>query len=149
MEGELYAPLRNEALQRFEANTLTSGIFFNDGSGKFTFHSFPRIVQATPIYAIATVDFDDDGDLDLAVVGNSFSPQPETGHYDGGVGLVLRNNNGSGQFAPLSPADSGFLVPGDAKSLHAVDLNQDGQDDFAIGVNNGEMQAFLRRLQQK
>lgn len=40
---------------------------------------------------------------------------------DGGVGVILRNK-GRGMFEAIPPARSGFVVPGDAKSLDLSDL---------------------------
>jgi hypothetical protein len=88
-------------------------------------------------------DLERDGDLDLCAVGNSFSPQPETGHMDGGVGVILRNT-GRGLFEAISPAESGLVIPGDAKSLNLIDLNHDGRPDLVAGINNGNVMAFLR-----
>lgn len=141
--SELYAPPRLGKATRFEANTLESGVFLNDGTGKFSFRPLPRLAQAAPIYGIVCTDLDGDKDTDLAVVGNSFSPQPETGHYDGGVGIILQND-GRGGFDPMSPDRSGFIVPGDAKSLHLTDLDRDGRPDFVAAMNDGEVRAFLR-----
>ncbi|NIP97616.1 MAG: VCBS repeat-containing protein [Akkermansiaceae bacterium] len=139
---ELYAASRLTAARRFEANTLESGLFVNDGKGRFSFRPLPRLAQAAPIFGAAFTDLDRDGDPDLCVVGNSHSPQPETGHMDGGVGLILRND-GKGNFEPIPPSRSGFVVPGDAKALQVTDLNRDGWPDMVVGINNGEVQGFL------
>jgi hypothetical protein len=141
--AELYPRKRLGAATRHEANTLQSGIFMNSGTGTFTFRPFPRLAQVAPIFAMVFSDLERDGDLDLCAVGNSFSPQPETGHMDGGVGLILRNN-GDGSFETISPAESGLVIPGDAKSLSLIDLNLDGHPDLVAGINNGEIMAFLR-----
>jgi len=141
--AELYPEQRLAAATRHEANTLQSGIFVNDGTGSFTFRPLPRLAQAAPIFAMAFSDLEGDGDLDLCAVGNSFSPQPETGHMDGGVGLILRNTGG-GLFEAIPPSESGLVIPGDAKSLHLIDLNRDGRPDLVAGINNGEVMAFLR-----
>ena len=37
------------------------------------------------------------------------------------------------------------MVPGDAKSASAVDLNGDGKPDLAVTVNNGATMAFLNQ----
>ena len=119
------------------------GIFVNGGTGKFTFRPLPRLAQAAPIFAMVFSDLERDGDLALCAVGNSFSPQAETGHMDGGVGLILRNTGG-GFFEAISPSESGLVIPGDAKSLNLIDLNRDGRPDLVAGINNGEVMAFLR-----
>ena len=141
--AELYPRQRLGAATRHEASTLQSGLFMNNGTGTFTFRPLPRLAQAAPIFAMAFNDLDRDADLDLCVVGNSFSPQPETGHMDGGVGLVLRNE-GDGAFEAIPPAESGLVIPGDAKSLSLIDLDLDGHPDLVAGINNGEIMAFLR-----
>jgi hypothetical protein len=63
---------------------------------------------------------------------------------DGGVSLLLAGN-GDGTFTPVSPSDSGMVVPGDAKSTTVVDLNADGLPDVVVGVNDGELSAWQRR----
>ncbi|MCP4731772.1 MAG: hypothetical protein GY872_17015 [Roseibacillus sp.] len=141
--AELYPKQRLGAATRHEANTLQSGIFVNDGTGRFTFRPLPRLAQAAPIFAMVFSDLESDGDLDLCAVGNSFSPQPETGHMDGGVGMILRNIGG-GFFEAIPPAESGFVIAGDAKSLNLIDLNRDGRPDLVAGINDGEVKAFLR-----
>tara|TARA_B100000945_G_C19964556_1_gene404674 strand:+ start:66 stop:272 length:207 start_codon:yes stop_codon:yes gene_type:complete len=62
---------------------------------------------------------------------------------DGGVGLILRNM-GDGSFKAIPPAESGLVIPGDAKSLSLIDLNLDGHPDLVAGINSGEIMAFLR-----
>ena len=46
-------------------------------------------------------------------------------------------------FTPVWPRESGIEVPGDAKSLSAVDLNNDGREDFVVGVNNSHPEIFV------
>ncbi len=140
----IYSEERIEKARRFEANTLTSGIFFNDGKGVFRFDPLPRLAQAFPVYGIALHDVDGDGHSDIYLIGNSHSPQRETGNMDGGVSLLLRGN-GSGRLSPVWPNKSGLVVAGDAKGLALTDLNGDGKQDIVVTLNNGELRAFERR----
>ena len=91
-------------------------------------------------------DFDGDGRADLMLVGNSYAPVPETGRFDGGVGWLLRGD-GAGGFTPVPPAESGFIVPGDARALAVVDFNQDGWPDVFVTRNNDLPLTFLNRGQ--
>jgi hypothetical protein len=142
--GTLYGDDRLAGALKLSAHELRSGVLINDGKGDFEFRPFPRAVQIAPINAVQPLDVDSDGDLDLVAVGNSFAPQPETGHFDGGVGWVLIND-GKGEFSPMWPNDSGFVVPGDARSLAVVDLDLDGDgDDLVIGINDGAVMTFNR-----
>lgn len=126
---------------KVEANDLRSGVLINDGSARFTFQPLPSIAQVAPAYGAALADVDADGRLDLYLAQNSYSPQRETGHMDGGVSLLLLGQ-GDGTFTPVWPSDSGLVVPRDAKSLSSADVNDDGWPDWVVGVNNGPLRAF-------
>ena len=138
---EIYTPQHLESSLRLEANELMSGILLNDGAGRFSFQPLPRIAQTAPAFGSALADIDSDGSLDLYIVQNFYTPQLETGRMSGGLSLLLRGN-GDGTFAPVSPSESGLLVPEDAKSLAVADTNDDGRLDFIIGINNGPVRVF-------
>jgi hypothetical protein len=61
-----------------------------------------------------------------------------------GLSLLLRGH-GDGTFEPVPFEKSGLIVPQDAKSLGATDLNGDGRVDFVVGVNNDQLQFFENR----
>lgn len=146
--SEIYEPKILNESKRWEANTLESGVFINDG-GKFTFKPFPRLAQIAPGFGIVAGDFDGDSNADLYAVQNFYSPQAETGRMAGGVSVLLKGN-GDGTFAAVAPRESGLYVGGDAKSLTTVDLNGDGQLDLVAGVNDDFLVAFeqSRRTQK-
>ncbi len=116
---DLFEPEHLARVRRLEASELASGIFRQSRDGTFRFEPLPRIAQLAPINAIVADDLDGDGKLDLLCVGNSFAPEPSTGRFDGGLGLLLKGD-GRGGFTPLSPAQSGIVVPGDARSVVAI-----------------------------
>jgi hypothetical protein len=141
---EIYSAERLEAAAQFSANTLESGVFLNDGRGRFAFRPLPRLAQAAPGFGAAHHDGNADGLVDLYMVQNSYSSQPAIGRMDGGMSLFLQGD-GRGGFSPTPPETSGLVVPADAKSLAATDLNGDGWCDFVVGVNNFRALAFERR----
>jgi hypothetical protein len=94
-----------------------------------------------PAFGVAVEDVDADGNADVYLVHNFYSPAPETGRMDGGLSVLLKGD-GKGTFTPVWPDASGLVVPGDAKSLTVTDLNGDQRPDFVVGVNNGEVLAF-------
>lgn len=141
---EIYAPARLQAAQRLVINELASGLLLNDGKGRFTFRPLPRLAQTSAVFGLSFGDFDADGHQDLALAQNFHSPQPETGRFAGGLGLVLRGN-GDGAFTPLRLDQSGFLLPGDAKALALVDLNRDARPDLVATRNLSTPQIFLNR----
>jgi len=132
------------AARRFAATELRSGVLLGRPDGTYRFEALPRIAQIAPIFGLAAGDFDGDGRADIYGVQNSFSPMPSIGRFDGGLSQLLRGD-GRGGFTPVPPAESGLVVPGDAKGLAVVDIDQDGWPDFFITRNNSTTLAFRNR----
>ncbi|RCT53985.1 VCBS repeat-containing protein [Winogradskyella sp. KYW1333] len=74
-----------------EVNNLKTILLINEGDFKFEIKDLPKEIQFTPIYAIATSDFDKDGDLDILLGGNLNGVMPEFGRYDASYGNYLEN----------------------------------------------------------
>jgi hypothetical protein len=130
------------AAQKFAVTELRSGVFLSQADGTYRFTPLPRLAQIAPVHGIAAGDFDGDGRADIVLVGNSYAPVPETGRFDGGLGWLLRGD-GTGNFAPMPSDESGFVVPGDARALVVLDLNEDGWPDAFVTRNNNVALTFL------
>jgi len=138
---EIVGQAKLDAATRLSATELQSGIFLSQPDGTYKFESLPRLAQIAPLNGIAIGDFDGDGFLDIYAVQNSYAPTPAVGRFDGGVSQLLRGD-GQGHFTAVSAADSGLVVPGDAKALATTDLNGDGWADFVVTRNNDTILAF-------
>ncbi len=142
---EIYSQNGLDDADRFEANSLESGLLINTGQSEgipqFEFRPLPRVVQASPVFGSALVDVNGDGHLDLYVVQNFHGPQRETGNMDGGVSLLLMGD-GQGQFTPVWPDQSGMVIGKDATALTVTDLDGDARPDFAVAINDQVAQAF-------
>lgn len=108
---------------------------------KFEFVPLPRLAQISPSFGVVANDFNIDGNVDIFLAQNFYTPQWETGRMDSGVGLLLAGD-GDGTFKPISPSESGLVIAGDAKSAVLDDINADGRPDLVVGVNNGELSAW-------
>jgi enediyne biosynthesis protein E4 len=117
---------------KLTATELASGVFLQRPDGTFKFAPLPRAAQIASVNAIIACDFDGDGRLDLLCVGNDFSPEPSTGRFDGGVGVLLRGD-GHGVFSAVPAAESGLLVSGEARG--AVVLAQPGAKLPTVAVS--------------
>jgi hypothetical protein len=142
--SEIFGDDKLAAARRFEATELRSGVLLSQPDGTHRFEPLPRIAQIAPIFGLAAGDLDGDGKADLYAVQNSYSPIPSIGRFDGGLSQFLRGD-GRGGFTPVVPAESGLVVPRDAKGLAVLDLDQDGWPDFFISRNNASSMSFQNR----
>jgi enediyne biosynthesis protein E4 len=131
-----------EAL-RLEAVHFESGLLMNDGHGRFAWRSIPRLAQSSPGFGVVATEIDGDGRVDIQMVQNLYSREPETGLWRGGIGVTLIG--GQTGFHLAEADQTGLVVAGDAKGLTVADLNLDGWPDFAITQNNGPLLAFQNR----
>ncbi|NIP95104.1 MAG: CRTAC1 family protein, partial [Akkermansiaceae bacterium] len=136
-------PVIKDALE-FSATTLASGVFLNDGGGKFDFRELPRLAQIAPSFGVVISELDGDGIPDLYLAQNFYNPQPETGRMSGGVSQMLRGR-GDGSFEPVGADSSGLIVGEDAKAACVADLNGDAWPDLLVGSNNGPVRSFINR----
>ena len=126
---------------KLEVNTLKSGIFLNDGQGRFTFRPLPNEAQSSSMFGLSFAEVDGDGVLDLYAVQNFSQPQFETPPFRGGLSVLLKGD-GKGGFLEIPHSQSGLTVPTDGRGLAQADLDGDGHPEFLVGVNNGELRAF-------
>lgn len=131
----------NKALSH-GANYLSNSVLINDGTGKFEVKELPRLAQLTPSFGVTVQDFNGDGNADILMNQNFYPNQIETGPNNNSVGLFLEGN-GKGDFTEVWPAESGFFVPEDSRSLAVADLNNDNWPDLVVGINDGPMKFFL------
>jgi len=142
--GEILGEAKLAAAQRFAATELRSGVFLSQPDGRFRFEPLPFMAQISPWQGVVAGDFDHDGKADLYAVQNSYAPSPVVGRFDGGLSQLLRGD-GLGHFVPVPPAESGLLVPGDAKAVVVLDLDNDGRPDFLVSRNNDTTLAYRNK----
>ncbi|MCH2059837.1 MAG: FG-GAP-like repeat-containing protein [Verrucomicrobiales bacterium] len=145
---QIYTQPQLKSAREYSANTLASGIFLNDGSGKFQFKALPRLAQLAPSFGIIINDLDGDTIPDLYLAQNFYSPQPETGRMSGGLSTMLRGR-GDGSFDALWPRESGLLVPEDATATCLADLDGDNWPDILVASNNGPLRSFINQSRSR
>ena len=106
----------------FDANNLETSIFINKGNFEFEKISLPQEVQFSPVYAINTSDFDNDGDKDIVMGGNLFNVKPEVGIYDASYGIYLENIDGK-KFN-FHPGGKGFFLKGEIRDILMINDSQ-------------------------
>lgn len=136
-----------ESSKQFRANNMDSSVLINDGNGNFELRPLPRLAQISPGFGIVLRDIDLDGNADCYIVQNNYHITTEQGRLDGGLSTLLRGTGKSDEpFEVVWPHESGLEVPGDARSLAAVDVNLDGWEDFVVGINDSDPQIFVNEL---
>ncbi|REG90659.1 VCBS repeat-containing protein [Algoriphagus antarcticus] len=112
----------------------------NLGNGKFEVKRLPTKAQIAPVNGLATWDVNGDGFPDVVMIGNDYGNEIFVGRLDAHLGLVLLGD-GKGEFTPMSPQESGFVVPGDGKALVKMASAQGGSL-FVASQNRGKLLMF-------
>ena len=127
---------------KLRANHMASSYIENKGQGKFAMKALPVEAQRAPVYGMMSKDVDEDGNLDIIMVGNDYGMDPFSGRHDAFDGLCLMGD-GKGDFKPLSLLKSGFRVSGDAKALANIHTAR-GEDVLIATQNQDSLLAFRK-----
>jgi hypothetical protein len=124
-------------------STLMASVYIeNQGSENFVVRPLPVEAQFAPVYGLAVTDINDDGNLDILSIGNSYASETLNGLYDAGIGNYLKGD-GAGNFQSSSVNESGFFVDGDAKALAQLTLGN-GDQIFIATQNRDSIKIFRR-----
>lgn len=140
---EVFTEAELEGAQILKTNWMYTSFVENLGGGKFQIRALPMQAQLAPVFGILPYDIDQDGLLDIMMVGNDFGMELMQGRADASYGLVLKNN-GNNQFRAIELEESHFYVPGDARALTRVTLaNQ--QEIILATQNRAPLKVFKSR----
>lgn len=101
---------------KLEAHTLKSISLINENGKSFTVKELPIEAQFGPLKGMVPIDLNDDGFLDLAVIGNNYETEVVTGRHDAMNGLYLYGD-GKGGFTAKRGNETGFHFQKNARSL--------------------------------
>lgn len=121
--------------KKLQANYLATAYFESGADGKFVEMKLPAQAQYSPVMAIASFDYDKDGNNDLLLCGNINKARLRFGKYDANYGVLLRND-GKGNFAYIDQRQSGFSLRGDVRSLITIN------NTLVVGINQQPLKAY-------
>lgn len=130
-----------DGAQNLKANFDKSIYVENLGDGKFKYKALPFETQFSPIKDIALTDFNNDGNIDLLLVGNDYGNEVFIGKYDASNGILLKGD-GKGNFKTIPTVESGFLADGDAKTVSKVKSANGTNDYYIVTQNRGPLKIF-------
>jgi hypothetical protein len=125
------------------ADNFKSCYLENKGNGKFELHALPGNAQIAPVNGMTVDDFNNDGNLDVALSGNDYGNEVFDGRYDAMNGLVLLGD-GKGNFKPQTILQSGVFIPGDAKALVKL-RGQNNHYLLTASQNRGPLKIFSHK----
>ncbi|QRR00227.1 VCBS repeat-containing protein [Dyadobacter sandarakinus] len=105
-----------------EVTCLTSAYIENLGNGRFAMHELPVEAQKAPVFGIVVDDVNEDGHPDAILTGNFYPNEVNMGRQDASTGLLLLGN-GKGKFRSVGCAESGLMIPGDARRSLLIKRN--------------------------
>ena len=136
-EQTLFTAEELEGALILKGNYDRSSYVENLGNGKFKIHELPIRAQFAPVNGMVVDDVNGDGNLDVLMVGNDYGNEVFSGRHDAMTGLVLLGD-GKGSFSAVDSRNSGFLVPGDAKSM-AILFGPKGNPLYLSTQNRGKL----------
>jgi enediyne biosynthesis protein E4 len=120
---------------KLEINELRSMILISN-SDYFEIEPMPIEAQFSPIHAIYSFDYDNDGNLDLILAGNQTYNRLRLGMVDSNFGQLFKGK-GDGTFEFIPQNKSGFNIKGDVKSI--IQFNK---DQFIFSINNNTPEIY-------
>jgi hypothetical protein len=105
----------------------------NRGSQGFRIHALPKEAQYAPIYAITSVDANNDGIKDLLLAGNNTWSRIKYGRYSANHGVLL-TGDGKGNFTYVPQWQSGLNLRGNVRSMQVLPAKN--KIEIILGTNN-------------
>lgn len=97
---ELFSEEQKKGMDIYRVRCFESGLFLNQGGGRFIFRAFPELAQLSTVNDCISGDWNRDGKTDLLLAGNSNDADVSTGNYDA-MALLPMLGDGTGNFTPL------------------------------------------------
>ncbi|WPU99634.1 VCBS repeat-containing protein [Mucilaginibacter sp. cycad4] len=122
-------------VKKLTANELATACFISNAQGKLKQAGLPLQAQYSPVFTIASFDYDHDGKDDLLLCGNINKARIRFGKYDANYGVLLKGD-GKGNYQYINQQQSGFNIRGDVRSV--LQLN----NVLLFALDKGKLKAY-------
>ena len=137
--GEVFTKSQLSNAVVSDANYFQSCVVINQGKAGYSFQPLPDRAQFAPVYGVLAEDMDEDGIIDICLVGNMSAIKPELGRYDANVGTVFRGLPNH-QYIYLPQTESGITYKGDGRDI--VSIKVKGKRVIIMTINNQSLKIF-------
>ncbi|MEO6453492.1 MAG: VCBS repeat-containing protein [Ginsengibacter sp.] len=132
---KIFTPEEMKDAGHLTANYLKTAYFEMGPKGKFVEKQLPAEAQNSPVFAICSIDYNNDGNKDLLLCGNINQARLRFGKYDANYGVLL-SGDGEGKFSYVPQNKSGFKLTGDVRSI--LNVNH----FLLFGINQQSIKAY-------
>jgi enediyne biosynthesis protein E4 len=139
--GDVLLPAQMTAATHAQAANLQT-LWLENKNGVFEKRQLPIQAQFAPVQAIAALDANGDGNMDIVLAGNRTHARVKLGSLDGNHGQLFLGD-GKGGFVYASQRESAFKVTGDVRALGMLKIN--GKTGLVFCVNNSMPNVYLCR----
>ena len=124
--------IKNLEEETLKATTFASVYLENVGNNTFKINKLPNICQLAPINEILSKDIDNDGYLDVLLVGNNTTSETVYGFTGAIKGIYLKGSKTG--FIVVPNSTSGFYVP--EQSNHIIEAKTATNNSLIIATQN-------------
>jgi hypothetical protein len=123
---------------KLKAVIMESCVMMNNRNS-FTLTPLPPEAQFSPVCAVLSHDFNNDGICDLVIGGNQSRAKPQTGIFDAGYGLFLKGDTG-GRFVSVGAPESGLSIRGEIRDFKIIKFGS--KLILIVARNNDNLQFY-------
>ena len=125
--------------KKLTANRFTSTYMENKGNGTFELRDLPVEAQFSPVFAIQSLDVNNDGNKDLVLAGNFEKTRVLIGKYDANHGVLLLGD-GKGGFKYVAQSLSGLNLRGDVRDVAYI--TESKKKILLFSINNRSVECY-------
>lgn len=128
---DFFSPEELSNATKLVAVNMATSYLENTAKGKFELRDLPVQAQFSPVYAINSLDANNDGNPDLLLAGNFEKTRVAIGQIDANHGMLFLGD-GKGHFRYVPQTESGLLLKGDVKDIQLISRKEKTTVLFSI-----------------